>query len=429
MFRLRYQDVVAIVLAGLVAVGYVILALSVQDIDFPGGTVLIRVAFYAAGLLAMLAAFPILLRGAGTYAQGLLLLLVLLAVGPLMGGFLFRPDHADLVPQYLMAAFGNAAYAAFGILFLRQGLGLRAMLGIWGAMALATMPALLEMFAVGFGVETRIAAAGLHITEGDHFLIATLLLIAVLSQLRDRMIVYVAGFIFLSAIGSRTSLYSYFLALPIILLMTPEPKGVVPMRMLGVIALVAAIPLGLSIVTDQLAGTRMFSFFADATADTSVQGRISTLEGGWQDILDSPVVGAFGSHIDRYGEDGWYIHNYLELWRQFGLAPFLLFLVLLAGAIPFGLFRSRSIHPNVPFTFLLISGPLFAQILLSRSYGYPQIFMVLGMAAALRAHDTFRAAGYSLDKLGGGGLERQPGGRDGSERPTRVPNMSDGAKP
>src|SRR5690606_37425043 len=53
---------------------------------------------------------------------------------------------------------------------------------------------------------------------------------------------------------------------------------------------------------------------------------------GWEAILANPIFGDFGGHIRESGP-GYYIHNILSAWRQFGLVGFVLFAGLSAGTL------------------------------------------------------------------------------------------------
>lgn len=385
MARLNFPGLTALILFGLIAAEYILITLFVQGQDPASGSLIARGAYFGAGLIAITFALPSLILSCGNFGRLLILLWTLLIAMPVLAGLVFRPDHSSLMSYYLQAAFGSIAFTSFGLLFAKNGMRWPLAFSVWLLMLIFTIPAINEMLASSFGAATSIAQQALHITAGDHFLMATLLLIAVSATIQSRLIIYVVGFIALAAIGSRTSLYAYVVALPIILVMTSEAGSPISFKALAAIGLIVLTPIMVSFVLVELANTRMFAFFSDIGADTSVRERLQTLYGGWDDIMSSPVAGAFGSDIDRYGRGGYYIHNYLELWRQLGAFPFFLFIGLLIATIHLSTRRSAILHPNASFTLMLFLGPLLTQIAFSRAYGYPQIFFVLGMAAALMA--------------------------------------------
>ncbi|MBX9801219.1 MAG: hypothetical protein K2Y04_00475 [Caulobacteraceae bacterium] len=323
-------------------------------------------------------------RGGSFFYATLIVLLILITTAPLIAGTLIRPEHSGLIVMGLNQAFASAAFAAMGLLYAKFGLRFREVLVLWLVMLIATIPAVIQMISDGFGAETRLAAAGMHITLGDQILMMTLLLIIASRTLGRRLLVFSIGFVLLSAVGSRTSLYAYAFALPVILLASKEKQQLLSFRFVSITALTISLPFIMNYITGESAsGTRMFGFFSEGTTDSSWQGRIDQMRAGLEDIAANPITGSFGSDVDRYGSIGFYIHNYLELWRQFGILPFALFTGLVIYTVLVIILRHRLIPKDVRFAVILLLVPFLIQIIFSRSYGYPHIFFILGMMALL----------------------------------------------
>lgn len=62
----------------------------------------------------------------------------------------------------------------------------------------------------------------------------------------------------------------------------------------------------------------------DISNSESLEQRLHFLELGLSDIAASPILGVYGGQV-RNGEFGTYIHNGLDMWRQFGLMAFAIF--------------------------------------------------------------------------------------------------------
>jgi hypothetical protein len=63
-------------------------------------------------------------------------------------------------------------------------------------------------------------------------------------------------------------------------------------------------------------------------ASKSFLERLGMLSDGWSHIVASPLIGDYGGQIRDHGGFGYYIHNALSAWRQYGLLGFLLYMLL-----------------------------------------------------------------------------------------------------
>lgn len=327
------------------------------------------------------------------------LLILYLAVSPLVIAALFRPQHLSIVPQYVGYAFSAAFYTAMGFLFLRQRNDHRLILVFWFVAFLFTIPAIWEMRSNGLGAETAINRSGFHIPLGDLFLFVSLIAIATSQTMIVRIGIYTLSVVALLAIGSRTSLYVFA---PTLLLIVVVEKGAATRWIALASASLAAwflSPLAAILLLDsQLRETRMFQFLASPMLNTSWRARNVALQSGIDDIRLNPLFGSFGGQVEQFGSFGMYIHSYLELWRQFGLVPFVAFLILLYRTLSVPL-SSKGQRARFP-VFLILAVPLVAQIALSRSYGYSYVFFLFGITSAILV-STHGASGWAARARGG----------------------------
>lgn len=106
------------------------------------------------------------------------------------------------------------------------------------------------------------------------------------------------------------------------------------------------------------------------------------------DLKEHWFLGAFAGQTRYFdGTMGNYIHNYLSLWRQYGIIPFLLFFAVYLGgyaAVGREFLRAARLKiddPALLFTFLLATFNL-VEIVFARSYATPYAWLSLGMMPA-----------------------------------------------
>ena len=91
----------------------------------------------------------------------------------------------------------------------------------------------------------------------------------------------------------------------------------------------------------------------DIKSSSSWQEREYLYEINVQKIIDSPILGNYGSHKEL-GE-GTYIHNALSAWQQFGLVGFLLYIILILTPVLFSIyyiFKDKDKYNIYPLFFI-----------------------------------------------------------------------------
>lgn len=185
---------------------------------------------------------------------------------------------------------------------------------------------------------------------------------------------YAVSIFILFISGSRTTLILFLLSLLII-------YGVSLKKLLF------AFLCSLFIISDELLvfvdGLEFMSEYRvlsliKAHEDKSVIGRLILFNSGIDGIILNPIFGDFGGQIttkviDEHGNRwGAYMHNILSYYRQFGLFVFGIILSLL--------FISCKSLINHSVKYLPIIIFLIVAIVFSRSYTYPYIFLLIGIA-------------------------------------------------
>lgn len=260
--------------------------------------------------------------------------------------------------------------------------------------------ALLSAMAVGFVVlaNTNISTltltmpnnedlAGIYLFLGDTF---AMIAIIALSYLHRGLIIImgtVVSTFVLFFIGSRTSLYAFVPAAGMLFVfLLNHNLRLRSERLLfsSLLSLIIAVCLVSPLVFIDLTNNRMLSFLVTST-DTSWEFRQWQMDEGLAVIRQHPLSGEYASDYYLRGRNGDYIHSYLEIWRQFGILPFALFLVALGGAVR-ALWRARGqAHDpawRAAVVLMVFSG---IEVAFSRTWGTPHIFAAIGMAATFCA--------------------------------------------
>jgi len=225
----------------------------------------------------------------------------------------------------------------------------------------------------GFDPDT----VSMYLFLGDSFAIWSLLVLSFLTK-SPFMSTFVSllSAIALFAFISRTALYSFLIVIPLVIFFTKKSfkYWVFPISLLLVFS------SGLSRLLEP--NMRMLAFL-DLGSDASMIERSFLFREGLSSIQKNWFLGDYGGQL-KYGGLGSYIHNYLSLWRQFGILTFMAFLILLVSFIIKcwkSFWASMPSRETTPQSFFLIvaGGFCFIEIVTARSYASPYIWLFLGM--------------------------------------------------
>ena len=139
--------------------------------------------------------------------------------------------------------------------------------------------------------------------------------------------------------------------------------------------LVAGIAAALPLLADLYPESRTIFLFLDYSDDISKLERARMLQDGWTSIMQSPWIGALGSH--RPGE---HIHNALSAWVDLGLPGFAVYVALLALPLV-DLFLLRKVDLDDPQYQLALSLACLMALFAITAKHYTHQLLPLSMGA------------------------------------------------
>lgn len=145
----------------------------------------------------------------------------------------------------------------------------------------------------------------------------------------------------------------------------------------------------LDVAMSEASGSRVFSLL-DLADGSPLESR-SYLSGlAWKEILESPIIGDYGSHL-LAGGIGSYAHNILSAWAGYGLVGFLLFAVLIFVPPIFMLLEGRRIGkmPSSSIAAFLFLISMAIMVVVTKSIYY----VVYPLGWALYASHRSRSGG------------------------------------
>jgi len=213
---------------------------------------------------------------------------------------------------------------------------------------------------------------GIFLFLGDTFAIWSLLTISFYNKKYLSVFLVFISAICLYMISSRSSLYGFLFILPFVFKNTKN--GWIQFTFICAV-FIACILFVLNAET--LMSSRMLRFIFTGY-DHSFYLRELIMERNVDDIFNNWFLGDYAGQL-RHGEFGYYIHNYLSLWRQFGIIPFVIFIALL---LPFFKWfypwmRGKK-YQEYDFLFYLIIF-LLVEIIFTRAYKSHFIWIAIGM--------------------------------------------------
>ena len=183
-----------------------------------------------------------------------------------------------------------------------------------------------------------------------------------------RHFIFILSIVTLFALLSRSSLY-FFVAVYILYLYRDNKKLLFMMLLLSFI-------LALNASSDMKEGRMLKMVFGGP--DKSASMRYDMLMDGINSIKENWFTGQFMGDINEYaGTEGYYIHNYLAIWRQYGLIPFVvIILTIIVNQFKLGMDWLKN-APLKPVDMLLFYFSMFVifEIVFARTFDHPFIWM------------------------------------------------------
>ena len=212
----------------------------------------------------------------------------------------------------------------------------------------------------------------IYLMLADSFAILSLFMLCKTKNSTGQILIILITTICLFALFSRASLYCFVLTA--ILFLYKQNKG---FMLLILTILFFFLFLG---TNDEIAGNRMLRMFY-GVEDLSATMRQDHMEKGLDALSSTWFLGDFMGDINQhFGKTGYYMHNYLSFWRQFGIVPFIAFSVILI----FGFVRilkvwlkSEKLNQVHLFLFHFTVFAL-SEIIVARSFVTPYIWLSIG---------------------------------------------------
>lgn len=211
------------------------------------------------------------------------------------------------------------------------------------------------------------------------YLVTFLLVLAPLQKLSARLALYLLAVPILFLNGARTEFVGIVLLVLCLEFLLSKQKWVLLGAFFAVLAVGALL---LPLLADLFPESRTLLLFLDYSEDLSANQRTEMLVSGWRSIMDSPWVGALGSHAP-----GEHIHNGLSAWVDLGLPGFLAYaLLILIPTLDLCLFQHRRLQEaevRLAFSLLFLTA-LFA--ITSKHYTHQLLPLALAAYARLLVH-------------------------------------------
>lgn len=223
----------------------------------------------------------------------------------------------------------------------------------------------------------------LHQELGDSIAMSLLCIMPIIRKYRYRIPLIVTTTIALFLVGSRAS---FFAIIPSILLILhqdiPRKRWIFIWGIAGALIILFITNLPEPILSS-IIESRILEPIRAPGGGTSFEVRISLLREGLFDIMNHPIWGEPGIQYQRHKSYGYYIHNVLSYWRQFGILPFgAIIIVLVFSGVK--LFRSCAVPAHMaPLRRFAQSIFLFVGIscIAARAFNWPHLWFFIGMSA------------------------------------------------
>lgn len=221
---------------------------------------------------------------------------------------------------------------------------------------------------------------GSYLRIGDLFAILSLMTIAFSKKfpLFSAAIILVSAFV-LYIIGSRSSILFYVMALVIYICFLIFSGKRSNLLFLGAILLTIILSLffliNYSPLMDQLLQGRIYYTIVQSGNFGGLDTRADLFDRGIQLGQDFPI---FGSLHERWrtGSGGDYIHSFLFVFADYGIFVFLILIILIMQPM---IILKKQFSDEI---FLIYMFSIFA-MLFARAYGFPYIFLVIGLTAQI----------------------------------------------
>ena len=210
-----------------------------------------------------------------------------------------------------------------------------------------------------------------YIMMADALALLSIIVFSIQSSLGRKIICFLISLIGLYVLKSRASLYAFCL-LGIVMLIRFD-KRFSWLALIGCLALL--VKFDFFEFVRSVANHRMFRVFIGV--DASANMRNDMLRLGIEGIRNNWFFGEYMGDVLQKSKTGNYIHNLLSYWRQFGLIPFTMFILLLLKNYTNLIYAFLNHRLNSKLEFILFFGFYsLLLILFARSFHYSGIWLM-----------------------------------------------------
>lgn len=152
-----------------------------------------------------------------------------------------------------------------------------------------------------------------------------IVLIPFLKNRTQQVYIAITAFVLLAMAGSRTELITFMIVGILYAYLHFSTRLVVAISLLGLIGASSYVAF---VVPDIFTKTSEY-----LSSDPSVAQRSEIFRMGMEGIYKNPILGDYLGQVRDFGATGYYIHNALSMWQQFGFSSFAIYAFLVIYSV------------------------------------------------------------------------------------------------
>ncbi len=232
------------------------------------------------------------------------------------------------------------------------------------------------------------AATGIYLFLGDTYAIVSLLVISLTKNKKLKYVIIFFSMIPLFFLLSRSALYMFIVTVLIYMYYYSGKKDKIVIVAIVVATILYLINSGY--ISQDILETRQLRFFTSGE-DSSFHERELQIASGIQAIKEHPIIGDYAGDVIAYNATGGYIHNYLSMWRQYGLLPFLIIVFLAIYLIKeiYKWLKNKKDYSMEYKFFILLSIFVLLEIITARSINSPYLFYLVGILSGMQKNNSW----------------------------------------
>ncbi|MCB9211130.1 MAG: O-antigen ligase family protein [Ignavibacteriales bacterium] len=244
-------------------------------------------------------------------------------------------------------------------------------------------PIIFSVFISTFNIKYLFSLEGLnYLRLADGVCMVGLLALGFTKKIKIFIIILFFYLVNLYLLKARSAIVFFYFASMFILFLRYKKIKIIPLFIVLVIGTYLFLATQLSSIID-INDNRIIRLLFFTEVDSSLLARIKLLENGIEVIKNNIIFGEYGWQTKLFGGRGFYIHNILSFWAQFGIIIFLLTLFIVFYPI-FYLVKNKHQVKKELYEYLIVLFLFLAlNSIFSKAYTYQVIFMPIGMVLYL----------------------------------------------